>query len=338
VARNKIVAVVILAALAVTAVGACGSSTSSKSSPEQVQKALKATADASGLQLTLSLNGDRSAFGNSSDSGLTPAQEQAILDSTLTLTVHAAKDTSLANAGTGGELALTLVHSRNTLVELRLVGSTLFAQVDIKKLTSTYSLDTGKVAQFRSQLERLGSQVEGLSALDNGKWVSLDINLINQFAETAGVTLPSAPQLVGRIVGAFFNTLAMSQDISSLGGDKAQMTVNVQQLVTALAQAVASTPGMSSLSKQVNSLAQRAHDAVPPDKSAKVIVTVGDNIVSNLELSLNQFDTKNTLKGPVNASLDVTNAGTVSAPSGAVAINLPQLLHALQASSANSSS
>ena len=328
-ARNRVLAVVLAAAMAVTAVSVCGSSSGSKSSPEKVQSALKTTADQRGLELTLSLQGKMSDFSSGDDSGLTSAQEQAILDSTLSLTVHAAQGSSLADAKAGGELALTLADSGNTLAELRVVGSTLFARIDLQKLTDAYHLDGGQVAQFKSQLQRLGSQVGGLNALSNGNWVSLDINLINQFAETAGVTLPSAPQLVGRIVGAFFNSLAQSTNISSTGHDTAQMTVNAQELVTDLAQAVASTPGMSTLSKQVNSLSQRAHDAVPANKSANVIATVGGGIVSNLALPLNQFDTKKMLKGPVNADLAVDKAGAVSAPSGAVAINLPQLLHAL---------
>src|SRR5262249_16576727 len=149
----------------------------------------------------------------------------------------------------GGELALTLAKSGTTLVELRIVGSTLYARVDIQQLTDAYHLDSQKVTQFRSQLQRLGSQVQGLNALNDGKWVSLDINLISQFAETGGVTLPSAPQLVAHIVGAFFNSLAQTKksNISSINDDQARMTVNAQQLVTDLAQAIASTPGMSSL-------------------------------------------------------------------------------------------
>jgi len=114
------------------------------------------------------------------------------------------------------------------------------------------------------------------------------------------------------------------------------MTVNAQQLVTDLAQAIASTPGMSSLSKQVNDLSQRAHDAVPANKSGNVIVTVGSGVVSKLGLSLNQFDTSNDLKGPVSANLAVAKAGSVSAPSGAVAVNLPQLLHAFEGAPASS--
>jgi hypothetical protein len=334
VARTRVLAVVLTAALAV-GVGACGSS-SSGSSPQNVQSALKSTAKQSGLQLTLTLHGKVSDFSGSGDAGLTTAQEQAILDSSVALTVHAANGTTLANAGTGGELAFSLSESGSSLVELKVVGSTLFARVDIQKLTAAYGLDTGKVAQFRGQLGRLGSQVGGLGALNNGQWVSLDINLINEFAQTAGLTLPSVPQLVGRVVGAFFNALAQSTNISSAGRGKAQMTVNAQQLVTALAQAVAATPGMSKLSSQINSLAARAHAAVPANKSANVVVTLGGGIVSNLELPLNQFDTSHTMKGPVSANMAVAKSGAVSAPSSAVAINLPQLIHALQGASASS--
>jgi hypothetical protein len=205
-------------------------------------------------------------------------------------------------------------------------------------IRDAYNLDKGKVAQFQTQLQRLGSQVGGLNALNDGKWVSLDINLIDQFAETAGVTLPSAPQLVASITGAFFNSLAKTNrtNISSISNDTAQMTVNAQELVTDLARAIASTPGMSSLTKQVNNLSQRAKDAVPANKSGNVVVTLAGGIVSNLRLPLNQFDTKNTLKGPVSANLLVAKAGSVSAPSGAVAVNLPQLLHAFEGAPASS--
>ena len=332
--RTRVLALVLTAAV-VVGVAACGSS-GSANSPQNVQSALKSTANQSGLQLTLTFNGKASDFSGQGDSGLTAAQMQAILDSSVALTVHTADGTTLANAGAGGELAFSLTESGSSLVELKVVGSTLFARVDIQKLTAAYGLDKGKVAQFRAQLARLGSQVGGLGALNNDQWVSLDINLINQFAQTAGVTLPSVPQLLGRVVGAFFNALAQSTNITPAGSGKAQMTVNAQQLVTALAQAVAATPGMSKLSSQINSLAQRAHAAVPANRSANVVVTLAGGIVSNLELPFNQFDTSHTLKGPVSASMAVAKSGAVSAPSGAVAIDLPQLIHAIQGASASS--
>ena len=334
--RTRVLAVAMVAVLAVAGLGACSSSKGSSASPSDVQSAFKATANQSVLQLKLSLSGSTSDFSNSGSSGLTQAQEQAILNSTLDMTVDAANGTTLANAGTGGEFEMSLDEGGNTLVDLRIVGQTLYAQVDIQGLTEAYDLDSTKVAKFQSELEQLGGQVGGLSALDKGQWVSLDINLIDQFAETTGITLPSAPQLVARIVGAFFNSLSNGTNIQSTGGNTATMTVNAQQLVTNLAQAVASTPGMSTLNKQVSSLAQRAQASVPADKSGTVAVTLGGGIVSNLGLSLNQFDTSKKLTGPVSLNMDVANGGSVSAPSGAVPINLAQLLHAFAGSASSS--
>lgn len=333
--RSRSLVVAVVAALAVLGVTACGS-TNPAANPQSVQSALRATAHQSGLQLTLSIEGGASLVSGTGNSNLTEAQKKAITDSRLALTVHAANGTSLANAGNGGELAFALAEGGNTMAELRVVGSTLYAQVDLDQLTTTYGLDKGRVEQFRSQLQQLGSSVSGLSALEAGKWVSVDVNLINQLAQTAGVTLPSAPQLVGRIVGAFFNTLAQSNNIKSTGRNKAEITVNGQQLVTALAQAVASTPGVSSLSKEVGSLAQRAHAAVPANRSATVVATLSGGIVSNLNLSLNQFDTSHKLSGPASINLAVSKSGAVSTPSGATAVNVAQLLHAMASASTSS--
>ena len=335
-ADRRALTAIMATALALMLLAACGNSGNGGNTPQKVQAALRNTAKQSGVQVTLSLQASQSAFADNGSSTLTPAQEQAILDSQLAVTVQAAKGTSLANAGTGGELALALSHEGTPLAEIRIVGSTLYAQIDLDAFTSTYDLDQGKVAQFRSQLDKLGSQVAGLKALDSGKWVSIDIDLVDQFAETLGVTLPSAPQLVARIFGALFNTLAQSSSIQPIGSQQAQLTVNSQQLVSALAQAVSTTPGMSSLNQQTNNLTQRAHDAVPANKSATVNVTVGGTIISNLELPLNQFDTSHQLNGHASANFDVARSRSVSAPSGAVPINLGQLIHALQGSDAGS--
>ncbi len=334
---RKMVVVAVTAALAAVSLVACGSS-SSGTSPQDVQSALKATANQSGLQLTLTLQGTMSDFSGGGNSGLTQAQEQAILDSRVVMTVNAAQGTSLDNAGNGGELAFALDKGGDTLVQLRQVGTTLYAQVDYQQLTTDYGLDKGKVAQFQSELTQLGSQVNGLKALADGQWVSLDVSLVSQFTQTIGVTLPSVPQLAARITGAFFNTLAQGTNVTSQGSGKAQLTVNAQSLVTALAQAVAGTPNTSSVDKQVNGLAQRAQAAVPSNKSANVIVTVSGGIASNVELSLNQFDTSKQLTGPVNLNMAVAKSSSVSAPSGAVAINIPQAIKALEGSSTGSSS
>ncbi len=333
--RYKILSALVGGALVAGSVAACGGS-SSKNTSQAVQAAAKATANQSGLKLTASLKASPSDLSGSGSSSLTTAQKQAILNSTLALQVNAANGTTLANAGNGGELDLTLAESGSTLAETRVVGSTLYVQVNIDKVTSTYGLDKGRAAQLHSQLQQLGSQVGGLGALDKGQWVSVDISALNTLTQTAGITLPSAPQLVGRLVASFFNALSQSNNITSAGSGKAQINVSAQQVVTSLAQTVQSAPGMSSFANQINGLAQRAHNAVPANNTGNVVVTTSGGIVSNLDLPINQFDTSHKLKGPASVSMAVAKAGAVSAPSGATALNLPQLIRALQGSSTSS--
>jgi hypothetical protein len=325
------------AALTLTLLAACGNNSSSSNSPHAVQAALKNTANQSGLRLTLSLKGSASVFSDNGSSTLTTKQKQAILDSELDVTVHAAKGTKLANAGTGGELGLALNQAGGQpFLELRVVDTKLYARVNLDKLSSVYGLERGSVARFRTRVETLGKQVQGLQTLDNGQWVSVDLNLVNQFASVAGITLPSVPQLVARIFGAFFNALSQSTSIEPTTAGQAEITFNAQQVVTSVAQAVANTPGMSGLDKQTKGLAQRAHDAVPANKSATATVTVSGGIASNLELGLNQFDTKQQMNGTASANMAVSRSGAVSAPPGAVPLNLSQLIHALEGSPANS--
>jgi hypothetical protein len=105
--------------------------------------------------------------------------------------------------------------------------------------------------------------------------------------------------------------------------------------VAALVHALAGTPGMSSFKNQLGSLNNLSG---VPNKTVQLNLTVANGIVSSLELPLNQFQTSSSSSGPSSLKLDVSPSGAVSAPSGATAINLPQLLHAAASSSSGSSS
>jgi hypothetical protein len=335
VARYRVFALVGAVALAAASLAGCRAS-SSASTPKDIQSALTATANQQGLQLAFSISGSTTAF-NGQNSGLSEAQEQAILDSSLSLTVHAARGSNLDNAGNGGELSLTLNHtgSNNPLAEVRVVSPTAYARVDFQQLTTTYHLDKGRVGKAQSELTHLGGQVAGLTELSNGQWVSISLDTLNTLLETANITLPSAPQLVGRVVGAFFNFLAEHATISDIHSNQAQLTVSARSLVTAVVQAVAGTPGVSSLGR-VGDLAQRAGNAVPASATARMTVTVAKGIVSGLDLSLNQFNFTNPPSSPVSLKLAVSKSGAVSEPSPVTPINLGQLIRSLEGSSSNS--
>jgi hypothetical protein len=321
---HKIVGASLAIGLGLTGLAACGTTTATTTSaPPSVASALKSTINQTGAQLTVTLKGRTSAL---SGSELTAAQKQAILASSLVLTVHAAKGTTLAHAGDGGSAALSLSEGGSQLAQLKVLGSTIYARLDTRKIASTYGLDAGAVARFRGTLQRYSSQVSALQALADGRWVSLDLGSIQPFAQAMGMTLPSVPQLASGLVASLFDALAQGTSTTTATG-RDQITVSVGQLVKALGQAVASDPGLAKLSPQIGSIVQKLEQAVPANKTANVAVTVTGGTVSNLAVPLNQFDSAHHLKGPLSVNVAVAPAGPVTAPSGAVAVDLGQLMN-----------
>ena len=323
--RNKIVGATLVAGLAVAGLAACGSTTTARtaSTPASIQGALKATPNQSGLRLTVTVKGSPAAFAGGH---LTAAQKQAILASSLVLTVHAANGSTLANTGTGGQVALALVEGGSQLAQLEEVGSTIYARVDISGIASAYHVDPQAVARIRGLLGRYSSQVSALRALEQGRWISLDLGAIQPLAQAAGITVPSVPQLSARLTTSIFNLLAQGANAATTGSGQGQVTVNVHQLITTLAQTLTSSSGLAKLSPQISGLAQKAEQAVPADLTAKVDVTASGGTVSNLQVPLNQFDTAHHLKGQVSVNVAVASANPIGAPSGAVPVDLGQLM------------
>jgi hypothetical protein len=241
----------VLLAVGLTSAGvtACGSAANS---PKDAPGALRADATKSGIQMTLTAEGNEASIPDN-NSGLTAAQKQAILNSSLVLTVHAANGTNLSNAGSGGEMSLALQEGGQTLGQFEVVGQMLYLKVNISQIASAYQLNKGRAAKSSSELQQLAPQVPGLSALEAGNWTSIDLNVVNQFTQTLGITLPSVPQMAARLVAAFFNALA--EGTPSAANGTTQVDVSAQNLVTALAQSIsatlAATPGMSKYANDV---------------------------------------------------------------------------------------
>ena len=313
-----------LLAVGLTCAGvtACGTASNS---PKDAPTALRADATKSGLELTLTAQGNEASIPDN-NSGLTTAQKQAILNSSLVLTVHAATGTNLSNAGTGGEVSLAVDEGGQTMGQLEIVGQILYIKVDISRIASAYQLDKGQAAKFTSELQQLAPQVPGLGALSAGNWTSIDLGVVNTFTQTLGVTLPSVPQMVARLAAAFFDALA--QGTPSAANGTTQVNVSAQSLLTALGQSISATldatPGMSKYANKVNSAESRLNLA---GQSGNVQVTTSGGSVSALKLPLNQFD--KTITGPVSLNMTVASAGPIAAPSGATPIDLSKLIHAV---------
>jgi hypothetical protein len=355
--RNKFLGVALAAGLAVTAVSACGgggggslslggtkTSTPSGSSGAtgKVTSAITGVGQDAGVQLVLSLEGSPSSFPASAK--LTQQQLQAILNSQLIIATHSANGKSLtqsAGSGSTGDFQIALVNSGANLGTIEIIGKTLYLRIDINKTASAYGLTTGKAAEVQQALQAEGSAIPGLSALSAGQWVSADLTpllqLEQQSASTStttagsGLSAASEKQLIEAAVQAFKQNSTITEVGPANGGTKYQAVVREKALVTALGQAAQGIPGLGSKASSLNGSNISATQTVTVD-----VILKGDTL-SELQVPLNQFDTKNTFRGPVTLDIGIAGSPAITAPSGATSINVSNILSELGAASGKGS-
>jgi len=309
-----------------------------------VTTAIKSIGNSTGVQLVISLQGAASAFPASSK--LTSTQESALLSSQLIIGTETSDGKSLtqsasAGAGNSGKFELALSSNGANLASIEVLGSTLYARVDINQTATTYGLTKGKAEQAQQELAQAGSSIPGLSALSAGKWVSLDLTPLLQLeqksASTSTTTSGSAvsPASEAALVSAFLQAFEQNSQITEVGpadgGTKYQAVVREKALVTALGQASASIPGLGSEANKANA------SNIPATQTLTVDVVVKGGALTDLQLPLNQFDKTNQLKGPLTLDVGFSGAPTITAPQGATAVDLSGILSQLGSLSGGSS-
>ncbi|HWG74960.1 MAG TPA: hypothetical protein VG184_12990 [Acidimicrobiales bacterium] len=326
--KSKVFAV-LATAVAVAGVAGCGNSTTqSKATPAQtVNNGFSADFDQPGVQLVVSVKSSPSVL-TGGGSTLTAAQAGDLLNSRLVISVHSNGSSPLSQATTtgGSSSDIALAEGGANLAEIRSVGNALYVRVDITKITSTYGLDKGSVAQFRQSLDQIAAEVPAAGALSAGKWVSIDVaGLLKLIGSQTGISIPSttaspaeAKSFVDNLLGAF----QRSYQVTKGSNGTYVLTVHDKTLVTNLSQAVSTFPGLANI-PGYTSISHSA-DQIPASATVSVDASVSNGKVTQLALPLNQFP-GNKLSGPATLVVAISGAGAVSAPSGATAVDLTQL-------------
>lgn len=328
-ATKRYLGVALAAGLGLAALAGCGSSGTTSANPTQtVNNGFQADLNQPGLQMVVRLQGSPSSLG--ANSNLTPAQKQAILASHLVVSVHGAGSTPVGqvSATTGNNAVdVALVKGSDNLADLRFIGDNLYARVDIPKLTADYGLDKGSVANFRTSLNEIATQVTAAKALNDGKWVSVNVPqaeaLVASQLHVNPTLLPHVnPGELVQVVDAVLTGLQHNSRITAapVGGAPYQLTVNDKALITQLSQAIASTPGFSAI-PTIGQLRNSAA-SVPAGMTTKVGASVNNGKVSRLVLPISQFDKS---AGNAETIVDISSTGPITAPSGATPVDLAQV-------------
>lgn len=341
------------AALAVTAgVTGCGAA-EKLSAKDSVTAAVDALGEARTAAFTLSLDStvkDLRAL-QPDDSTPDPTLKQ-LLDGDVTVTVSAPDGSTLAelaqrrqdptdlatmlkdpaklqaylNAQGSGAIAVRLGGA--ALVELRSVGTTVYARADVRKLLTLSGQDPSMLDAYASQLP---PALQPLAKAAKGEWIAVDLVEAARSLGATGLLDRLPKQDASRVDPAAVSTLMQhlkdayrtKARITDLGeGDRGtgyRLTAPAKQVVQAIEPDLIALAGTSATDVKKGIAAM-------PDRDVAVDVWVKDDVVSAVSIDLAQFAEK-PLDAKAALQIAVAVGGEpVSAPAGASKLNVAEAL------------
>lgn len=317
--------------------GACGGSSSDQTSSGDgegtlLASLLKLQNSASTVSLTLRSD-PQSLRALSAQSGGTPmaaADANKILSSSVTVSHNNASDPANARS----ETTINIAGDSNATV-IRMVDRTIYVRVDGQGLLEMFGTKDTDLQRQIHQAESSG--LTFLKPALEGKWLSF--KGLDKLAGQAGVSAPSASNQK-QATSAFVQKLLSAATVSTAGTDAAgtHLVVNVP---ARLAYA-ALRDSLASLGGTLPPGALPDASSIPA-KNVKFDAWVKDGNLTQMEVDLRQFAALGDK--PLPAGVDALAlhltfrefAGTISAPSGAVPVDLQSLTKGLMGGSASSS-
>lgn len=342
--------------------GGTGNTQTGKQSPQQaVFTALDNVGKQSGVRLTLSLPLSVSQIqdlNKSTSSTTMPAAEaQALSTGSIFFSVSTgqgeALDSKQASSDKANSIDLGLNISGNTPIEIRYTNQALYIHAQIAQLLSDVGQsNNASAAKVASTLQAADQYVPGLGALGQGKWVEISKQSLQSLSpylkqlqqqaqqQTGGSTPTTLSQselksIFGQLAADFRSAAQANMTVAQMGNSGGRTeysaTINASGFATTilpkLQQDLASIPGFGSIS---SSQIAKAQQSIKPGQSAVLNLYVSDNKLSEADLDVTQFMKTNKPSYAVPVRLAIDNPGTISAPSGAVQLDLSKLPTLLQ--------
>ncbi|HVV76836.1 MAG TPA: hypothetical protein VHC43_12440 [Mycobacteriales bacterium] len=334
--RRSATAVVALTAAAGLVAG-CGSSSSGgakapasnvsgASAAAELSSALTGLGQASTLTTTLKLGSSGSQLlsfikAQNPSAKITAHQADLISGGAISFEVAAPSGKTLSTMGglsNSGAANIALSVNGTGYFAIRVVNQVLYVQADLKDFLNAI----GQAQAYR-QIQSAGGQLPSfLSALVQGKWISLPLSTLKGLAGSLGAapstTNPTqSKHLLDQLKSLLTNDVTVTKS-SSGGVDTLTLTTNLKSFVTDFTTTFASSiPG-------AGAALGSADLSKVPNKDVSLVATVSSGALSSLSVDLAQF-AKNP-KGTLPIQLSFVRSGpAITVPSGAVAVDLSQL-------------
>lgn len=199
---------------------------------DAVTTALESLSEAEGMTVTLSLVADASDLVELSEGSLTEEQADQIVESSITVAGNNAENVEDSQAEVTADVA-----GVDNAVEIRVVGSTLYARAEVEALADTFGADTSQLDAVAQQASAQGMDFVG-PALE-GEWIGLEG--LDQLTQAAGVSQELTDQqrkLQRELVNALEQSSRMSFEGSDDAGDHVVATISVRDAYEGFAEAM----------------------------------------------------------------------------------------------------
>jgi hypothetical protein len=323
------------AALLVAGCGGGASTTSSKSPTAAFRAGLSGLDDTDVLTITLKLDttadtliGLAKAGGTTIDSTVANAIAGAqLVIETKTLDGKKLSEHKGAQSGaTATRFALD--DNGTTYAELRSLNGALYVKADVKGLLDLF----GQSKLFTEVQARANTLPTFVKALVDGKWVSLDINLLKSLVSQfgGGAAASPNPAQTQRLLADLKAVIQRDVTVTRIGtddqGDHVQLTAHSRQFATDILQAFTGAIPAAGLATG------KLDPSTMPDHSVVVDVWVNNGALAKVSLDFAQFIPADKKKPgdklPIVLTFD-RSGDDISKPDGATPVDLRQLVSLL---------
>jgi hypothetical protein len=231
-----------------------------------------------------------------------------------------------------GAFGASVQLSGSSLFDIRSIGGVIYLRADVSKILKLAGQDPAALTQ---ELSALPPSMSSLAVAAQGKWVSIDLVKAATAAKKSGVLkalpTPSAtpsldPAKVQKLIADLKAAYQQKATIASIGSDPAKgegyrLSAPAKQVAEAISGDLIAVIGSTSGAEVKKSISQI------PDKTFNLDLWVKDDKLDAVAIDLTQF-----LDKPVTGkklALDIgveVGGGSVSAPSGATAIDVASIL------------
>lgn len=334
-------AAVAAAVTATTLIGGCGGSTKLSGPPATVvTEALDGLGQLSAVRAVVRIEAP-----NLNDPSLSPAQVQAVLHTSLVVSVETPDGRSLASEGSSpapsAQVDAAVVVGEDTVAEIRVLQHKMYARVDLAGLGAAFALSPSQraeVSDLQSVLARDGQRVPALGALGAGRWVevptAMAVALGNEELVHLGIPLATTtlrPVTLGRVVSSLMGVVSGStaaDDGPVTGGESYAATLPTRDLLTSpltTLAALAGTVGDSSYAEAVIGDAE----SIPGAATVAVNFLVSGRRLAEGTLPLGQLLPGNTSAENAEVVADFSPAPAITAPPSASPLDLAGLVPSL---------